>query len=131
MGIKEITCISDLYYVIGRWFTLGMFVVAFVTLPFALEAWDSVWSFLMCGGIAFVGCAGDYKHAEHDVHYVSALASAVCAFVWVGNVCPLVLCLMGTMSMAYLDRRRWLLWCELPFILMVYSTLILRLCYDK
>lgn len=119
------TCLSDLYYIIGRWFTVVMFAIAFVTLPFALEVWDSIFSFLMCAGIAFVGCACDYKGSEHDIHYFSACVSAVCSLIWVANVCPICFHLLFVvLALVVLDTKRWLLWCELGCFGMVFLTLI-------
>lgn len=103
-----------------------MFAIAMVTLPFALDAWDSIFSFLMCAGIAFVGAAPHYKGDEHDTHYVSACVSGTCSLIWVANVMPqcyymLFLCL----ALIILDTKRWLLWCELTCFAMVYLAFIL------
>ena len=120
------TCLSDLYYKIGYWFTVVMFAIAIVTLPFALEAWDSIWSFLMCAGIAFVGAAPDYKGSEHDIHYVSALTSMTCSSIWVSHVMPQCFYLLFiVLASVILDTRRWLLWCELGCFVMVYLALYL------
>lgn len=120
------TCLSDLYYKIGWWFTVIMFTIAIVTLPFALSVWDSIFSFLMCAGIAFVGAAADYKGSEHDLHYVSALTSALCSLVWVAHVCPLCFYLLNLCVMLLiLNPKRWLLWCELTCFCMVYLALYL------
>lgn len=121
-----ITCISDLYYKIGHWFTVAMLIVAFATLPFALDAWGSIWSFLMCGGIAFVGAAPNYKGGEHDVHYYSALTSMICSLVWVSHVCPQCFYLLFVaLAAVVLDTKRWLLWCEIGCLSMVYISLII------
>lgn len=120
------TCLSDLYYKIGHWFTVLMFAIAIVTLPFALAAWDSVWSFLMCGSIAVVGAAPDYKGSEHDIHYYSALMSMTCSLIWVANVMPQCFCLLFiVLAVAGIDTKRWLLWCELGCFTMVYLALFL------
>lgn len=122
-----ITCLSDLYYKIGVWFTIIMFAIATVTLPFALDVWDSPWSFLMCGGIAFVGAAPNFKGNEHDIHYCSALASALCSLVWVANVMPeCFYILFFVLSAVILDTRRWLLYCELGCFTSVYTALLLN-----
>lgn len=119
-----ITCISDLYYKFGWWFTLAMFAIAFVTLPFALDTWDSVWSFLMCGGIAFVGAAPNFKGSEHNIHYCSAATSAICSIVWVACVMPECFYLMFIgLALTVLDTKRWLLYGELTCFCMVYLAL--------
>lgn len=120
------TCLSDLYYKIGSWFTIATFAIAIVTLPFALEAWDSIWSFLMCAAIAFVGAAPDYKGSEHDIHYYSAFTSMVCSLIWVAHVCPQCFYLIFiVLAAVILDTRRWLLWCELGCLTMVFTALML------
>lgn len=134
MKIKEITCISDLYYVYGRWMTFAFFIIAFATLPFALEMWPTVFSFLMCASIAFVGCAADYKDKfDYPIHYISASISAISSIIWVWNMDPtktaflyLIIAFFGIF-----DRKRWLLWCELPCFLMVYTVLILRHLFQE
>jgi len=127
MKLKDITCISDLYYVIGRWFTLMMVAICFVALPFALDAWESVFSLLMCAGIAFVGVAAEYRDKHvHNIHYISALTSAVASFIWTANVCPLALFSLAFALIAFVDRKRWLLWCEVPCFLMVVVSLVSR-----
>ena len=121
------TCLSDLYYKIGYWFTVVMFAISVITLPFALRTWDSIFSFLMCAGIAFVGAAPHYKGSEHDIHYVAAMTSAVCSVVWVTNVNPwwlLTLCLAAVA--AVIDRRRRLLWMEIACFVSVYGAMIVR-----
>lgn len=124
------TCLSDLYYKIGYWFTVVMFAISVITLPFALRTWDSIFSFLMCAGIAFVGAAADYKGVEHDLHYVSAMTSAICSVIWTVNVCPpcLLLPVIGAI-IALRDRKRWLLWCEVGCFSMVYTAMILNQQY--
>ena len=120
------TCLSDLYYKIGVWFTVAMFIIAIVTLPFALEAWDSVWSFLMCSGIAFVGAAPNFRGSEHNIHYFSAAVSAICSIVWVACVCPQCFYLMFIgLALTVLDTKRWLLYGELTCFCMVYLSLAL------
>ena len=119
------TCLSDLYYKVGSWFSVATFVLALVTLPLALSVWDSVFSFLMCGGIAFVGCAGDYKGNEHDIHYASACVSGICSLVWVAHVCPMCFYLLfACLALVILDTKRWLLWCEVSCFIMVYIALL-------
>lgn len=119
------TCLSDLYYKIGWWFTVIMFCIAIVTLPFALDAWDSVFSFLMCAGIAFVGAAPHYKGSEHDIHYVAALVSMVCSVIWVANVNAWWLCsFMAALFASAIDKRRWLLWMEIACFISVYGAMI-------
>lgn len=121
------TCISDLYYKIGWWFTVGMFCIAAVTLPFALEAWSSVVSFLMCVGIAGVGAAPHYKEHEHNIHFVSACISAVCSVVWTAHVCwPCIALLVVGAIVAMADKKRWLLWCEVGCFSMVFAALVAR-----
>lgn len=121
-----ITCISDLYYKFGWWFTVAMFAIAFMTLPFALEVCDSVWSFLMCAGIAFVGAAPHYKGHDRIVHYVSACVSALCSLVWVACVMPeCFYALFVCLALVVADTKRWLLWCELTCFAMVYMALLL------
>lgn len=129
MKLKEITCISDLYYVYGRWMTYAFFIIAFATLPFALGMWANVFSFLMCASIAFVGCAADYKDKfDNPIHYASALLSAISSVIWVWNTDPTKTALLY-LIMAFIgifDHKRWLLWCELPCFLMVYTVLIVH-----
>jgi len=129
MKLKEITCLSDLYYVIGRWFTLGMIAVAFVVLPFALMVWESVFSFLMCGGIAFVGVAANYRDKyEYKIHYLSAMVSAACSIVWLSFVSPMsLLMLVPFLGMAYYDKYRRLLWCEVACFFSVFVTIAFRM----
>lgn len=119
------TCLSDLYYRIGYWFTVVMFIIAIATIPFALNVWDSVFSFLMCAGIAFVGAAPNYKGSEHDLHYCATLTSMVCSVIWVANVSSTWLFLFfPAVLLSAIDRRRWLLYLELSCFASVYGALI-------
>lgn len=111
---------SDLYYVIGRWFTILMVAIAFCVLVLALEVWDSVVSFLMCVGLVFVGAAANYKGGEHDLHYAAACVSAGCSVVWVACVEPLALLMLMVALVGVVDRKRWLLWGEMACFLMVF-----------
>lgn len=125
MKIKDITCISDLYYVIGRWFTFAMMVLAFVTMPFALDVYESVYSFLVCSSIAFVGCAADYKEKfDYPVHYISAMISAFSCVIWVSVICPWCLFALIIGAVAFIDKKRWLLWCEVALFITFYICLI-------
>ena len=109
--------------------TYAFFVIAFATLPFALGMWANVFSFLMCASIAFVGCAADYKDKfDYPVHNITASISGISSIRWVWHMDPtktavlyLIIALFGIF-----DKKRWLLWCELPCFLMVYTVLILH-----
>lgn len=128
MKLNEITCISDLYYVFGRWFTLGMFILAFITLPITLNIWNTIFSFLMCASIAFVGCAADYNNKfDYPIHYISACISAICSIIWVSFINPFCLSFMLLILISLLDKKRWLLWCELPCFIMVFITILLNI----
>lgn len=120
-----ITCISDTYYKIGRWFTFIMLLISLITLPLALDLYDSVYSFLMCGGIAFVGVAADFKDkTEYPIHYTSALVSAASSTLWTAHVHPCnMLCLL-TGALGIINRKRWLLWCEIGCFLQVIITIL-------
>lgn len=129
MKFKDITCISDLYYVYGRLITIVAFIIAFATLPFALELWPCVISFIMCASIAFVGCAADYKDKfDYPIHYISALLSAISSFIWVWHLDPLKTSFLFLLIACFgiFDRKRWLLWCELPCFIMVYTQLFIH-----
>lgn len=122
------TCLSDLYYKIGYWFTVAMFFIATVTLPFALAAWDIIWSFAMCASIAFVGAAPHYKGSDYNMHRIAATTSLASSIVWVAYVCPqcfylLFICLAAII----LDTKRWLLWLELTCFAMVYLALVITI----
>lgn len=123
MKVRDITCISDLYYVIGRWFTLVMVLIAFAFVPFALDVLDSAVSFFMCAGIAFVGVAADYRDKTiYPVHYISAMISGACSIVWVWCAEPMcLLWLLWCAIIAVCDKRRWLLWCEVGCFLSVIA----------
>ena len=127
MKLSEITCLSDLYYVIGRWFTVTMVAIAYVVLPFALDVWDSPFSFLMCASLAFVGVAADYKAKEHDLHVIAAATSAVCSIVWVACVEPFSLLALSLSAAGLFDKKRSLLWCELGCFFSVVLAFIMNM----
>lgn len=127
MKLSEITCLSDLYYVIGRWFTVILLAIAFITLPLTLNVWESPFSFLMCAGFAFVGVAADYKHGEHDLHVIAATTSAVCSIVWVACVESFSLLALSLSAAGLLDKKRSLLWCELGCLTSVITAFIMNM----
>lgn len=125
MKLKYITCISDLYYVIGKWFTIIMLILAFITLPFSLEKVNNVFSFLMCASIAFVGCAAHYKDKfNYPVHYIAACISAISSIIFTIHIQPAYLIILLLCFISFFDKKRWLLWCEIPFFLMIYLCFI-------
>lgn len=122
-----ITCISDLYYKIGWWFTVMMFTIAFITLPLALDIYDSIWTFLMCSGIAFVGAAPHYKGGDYNMHYTAAVTSGICSIIWIININVWFLLIVASgLIISILDRKRWLLWGELGCFISVFSILIYK-----
>lgn len=103
-------------------------MIAIITLPFALEAWDSILSVIMCASIAFVGAAPHYKGSDYNIHKIAATTSLICSLIWTAHVCPMYLYLLPISTpIAVCDRKRWLLWSELTCFGMVYLSLIIRL----
>ena len=124
--LSDVTCLSDIYYVIGSWFTVACFIVALSILPIALLINDSVVSFLMCGGIALVGAAANYKDAfAYEVHYGAALVSMICSVMWVWTVDPIGLAGLLVALVGLIDKRRWLLWMEISCFLSVFTVMVL------
>ena len=124
--LSDVTCLSDFYYVIGSWFTIICFTMALFILPIALTIKESVVSFLMCGGICFVGAAANYrKEFEHEVHYGAALTSMICSMCWVISVNPIGLlgCLISLIGL--IDKKRWLLWMEIACFTSVFIDIFL------
>ena len=128
--LSDVTCLSDIYYVIGSWFTVACFIVALSILPLALTINDSVVSFLMCGGIALVGAAANYKDAfAYEVHYGAALVSMLASVAWILSVEPIgLLTTLLIAAIGVFDRKRWLLWMEIACILSVIESIIVVLC---
>ena len=125
--LSNVTCLSDFYYVIGSWFTIICFAVALSVLPIALSMNDSVVSFLMCGGICFVGAAANYrKKFEHLVHYTAAVVSMVCSVCWICTVNPVGLLGLLITLIGLIDKRRWLLWMEVSCLVSVFINIFVR-----
>lgn len=125
MKLNQITCISDLYYIIGHWFTFLSYLLAFSILPLALECSDGIWSFVMCGGIAFVGAAANYKDRfTYPIHYISAIVSSIgcLIFSWIVYF-PTLICL-GVGIIGVIDKKRWLLYTELGFFLSAFLSIL-------
>lgn len=126
---EDFTCLSDAWYVMRTGFTCAMFALAVLVAIPALEYTPNeyaVLAFLMCGLIAFVGVAGDYKANGiiRNVHLASALLSATCSVVWTLLVSPISLAYGLIASLALIDQKRWLLWLEVACFAMVFRTLI-------
>lgn len=121
-------CLSDIYYSVGLFFTAMMLFVAFFLLPSMIDATPENYqclAFLANAGIVFVGAAPNYKEGmERNVHRTAAMISGGCSVVWTAIVSPwhcmyLLIALVGIV-----DRRRWLLWFELPCFAMIYAVLM-------
>lgn len=124
----DITCISDLYYKMGRWFTFMMCAIAFLTLPLALDILDSPVTFIMCAGLVFVGAAAEYRDKTvYPIHAISASVSGICSVIWTYYACPPSLACLGLSLIAFVDEERWLLYVELSCILCVASAVILSI----
>lgn len=129
MKLKEIKSISDLYYVIGDWFTILMFSIVIWTLPISLFLWDNVISFIMCAALAFVGAAPHFRlKSERKLHYGAAIISAIGSFIWTLYVYPIALSiLMAFCIISIIDKTRWMLWAELGCFIMIFSCFFILL----
>lgn len=128
---EEFTCLSDAYYTMKTCFFPVMAIMAVCTLMPALtitpEPFEFV-AFLMCGLIAFVGVAGDYKGDEdkRKIHVISAYTSALCSVTWVSVVCPCALLWLAALPLAIFDKMMRILWLELMCFGMVFTTLLVQ-----
>lgn len=126
---EEFTCLSDAYYTMKTCFFPVMAIMAVCTLMPALtitpEPFEFL-AFLMCGLIAFVGVAGDYKgdESKRKIHVLSAYTSALCSVTWVSIVCPWALLWLIIAIPAILDKKMRILYMELACFGMVFSTLL-------
>lgn len=128
---EEFTCLSDAYYTMKTCFFPAMAIMAVCTLIPALTITPDNFTFLaflMCGLIAFVGVAGDYKHDEskRKIHVISAYTSALCSVTWVSIVCPWALLWLAALPLAIFDKMMRILWLELMCFGMVFTTLLVQ-----
>lgn len=102
-----------------------MCAIAFGVLPVAMERLDSVVTLLMCGGIAFVGVAADYRDkTEYPIHAISALISGLSSIAWTAMVEPSALLCLLINSLSIVDKKRWLLWLESSCFASVFAGLL-------
>lgn len=126
---EEFTCLSDAYYTMKTCFFPVMAIMAVCTLMPAFtitpEPFEFL-AFLMCGLIAFVGVAGDYKgdESKRKIHVISAYTSALCSATWVSIVCPWALLWLAALPLAILDKAMRILWLELICFGMVFTVLL-------
>lgn len=128
---EEFTCLSDAYYTMKTCFFPAMAIMAVCTLVPAFtitpEPYEFL-AFLMCGLIAFVGVAGDYKgdESKRKIHVISAYTSALCSVTWVSVVCPWALLWLIIAIPAVLDKKMRILYMELACFGMVFTTLLVQ-----
>lgn len=126
---EEFTCLSDAYYTMKTCFFPCMAIMAVCTLVPALtitpEPFEFV-AFLMCGLIAFVGVAGDYKgdESKRKIHVISAYISAICSIAWTTIVCPWSLLWLIIATPAIIDKKMRILYMELACFGMVFTSLL-------
>lgn len=126
---EEFTCLSDAYYTMRTCFFPAMSLMAVCTLVPALtitpEPFEFL-AFLMCGLIAFVGVAGDYKGDEdkRKIHVISADISAICSIAWTTVVCPWSLLWLIIAIPAVVDKKMRILYMELACFGMVFTSLL-------
>lgn len=128
---EEFTCLSDAYYTMKTCFFPAMSLMAVCTLIPALTITPDNFTFLaflMCGLIAFVGVAGDYKcdESKRKIHVISAYTSALCSVTWVSIVCPWALLWLIIAIPAILDKKMRILYMELACFGMVFTTLLVQ-----
>lgn len=121
-------CISAYYYELGKVFSILMALMAFCLLYVMLDVTPEdrqFLAFLACGGILFVGVAPNYKEdVESSVHKTAAVISGVCSVLWTAFVSPAHCFFLCMVAIALIDRKRWLLWFEVPCFLMVFASLL-------
>lgn len=126
---EEFTCLSDAYYTMKTCFFPAMSLMAVCTLVPAIAITPDPYeflAFLMCGLIAFVGVAGDYKGDEtkRKIHIISAYISAICSVMWTAVVCPWSLLWLAALPLAIFDKMMRILWLELMCFGMVFTSLL-------
>lgn len=120
-------CVSDFYFVLGKWFSILMVATVVFMLPPMLDYTPEDYEFLAfftCTGIMFVGVAPNYlADVERGVHKAGAMISGISSIAWTVCVSPWHCLLLLVWIVGFIDKKRWLLWFELPCFLMIFLSM--------
>lgn len=123
--------ISDSYYVLGEnklissLFTWFCWLTAITLLPYWLDNGGGFLSFLACGALGFVGTAPLFKSHQRDIHFGSAAACFVAAYLWLLlNSMTLFFISLVVLAIASFFKNRMFWWEVIAFV-SIYTSLIL------
>ncbi len=122
--------ISGISYIVPHWlFSTWLMLVGILLMPpmmdalYVTEQWAG---FLSIVGLACVASSPYYKTEDVKLHYIGAVVCYIFANVTVWLIKPSMLVLWLTYAVLFplIDRKKWLLYCELCCFMILILTLL-------